>query len=44
MNDKVTFIEGGPAIVATEDGKKVAICRCGKSADAKFCDGTHAKK
>jgi CDGSH-type Zn-finger protein len=24
--------------------KKVAICRCGKSKDGVWCDGSHAKK
>ena len=27
-----------------EDTKLVAICRCGKSQNQPFCDGSHAKK
>lgn len=47
---KVTLIEGGPAVLQSESeitvddklmGNKVALCRCGKSANGSFCDGSH---
>ncbi|HXF84759.1 MAG TPA: CDGSH iron-sulfur domain-containing protein [Anaerolineales bacterium] len=29
--------------VKSLDGKSVALCRCGQSANKPFCDGTHKK-
>ncbi|MBS3922123.1 CDGSH iron-sulfur domain-containing protein [Nitrosarchaeum sp. AC2] len=43
--NKVTIkaLENGPFIVEV-DGKTVsALCRCGKSENKPYCDGTHAK-
>lgn len=52
---KVTVMKGGPAIIngnirlilPDSEEKTVsgntAICRCGQSKNAPFCDGSHAK-
>ncbi len=39
--NKLIATENGPYIVTLEDDKKVALCRCGKSKNTPFCDGTH---
>lgn len=53
MSTKITIIEGGPAIIQSEDvvtlngeltSKKIALCRCGNSANKIYCDGSHSKK
>lgn len=55
QNPKVTPAEDGPLIIETppnlsgsveadlSDKPKVALCRCGASANKPFCDGAHAK-
>ncbi len=35
---KVLDHEGNPF---TPEGKAIALCRCGESANRPFCDGTH---
>jgi CDGSH-type Zn-finger protein len=48
----VTIIENGPAIINAPEGliingeekEKVAICRCGKTGNGPFCDGSHKKQ
>jgi CDGSH-type Zn-finger protein len=37
----VRILDGDGTIVF--EGEKVALCRCGGSANKPFCDGTHAK-
>lgn len=52
---KVEVLQNGPLkvegtmIIKTEDGKeevkeKCFFCRCGKSKNQPYCDGSHAKK
>ena len=52
---EVTVVKGGPVIVSGKvkvknpkgrvwkEGQDLAFCRCGKSQDFPFCDGSHAK-
>ena len=49
-NTKIAIIEDGPALISSDKpirvngelkGEKVAICRCGLSANKVFCDGSH---
>ncbi len=52
---RITATEGGPFVVSgavcvvasdgsvLREGQKMALCRCGKSGNAPFCDGSHAK-
>jgi len=52
---EVTATEGGPFLLTGDvcvlgpdgkvlrEGAKVALCRCTKSANAPFCDGSHAR-
>lgn len=51
---ELKVVNGGPLIVKGEvklilpdgteqSGTKMFICRCGKSANKPFCDGSHAK-
>lgn len=44
------YLVSGPAVLVDADGneseiqgKTVALCRCGGSANKPFCDGTHRK-
>ncbi|GIU72169.1 MAG: hypothetical protein KatS3mg003_1648 [Candidatus Nitrosocaldaceae archaeon] len=39
---KITVLENGPIIVEN-NGKKIALCRCGGSNNKPYCDGTHQK-
>lgn len=53
--NKVTFIENGPLMIEgnamvkgvdgnlIDGGEKVFLCRCGKSENKPFCDGSHKK-
>jgi len=55
MENKITVIPNGPLVVEgnfkikNTDGTylkqegKVYLCRCGKSANKPFCDGSHKK-
>ena len=52
---EITLVKGGPVIVnglgqvkntrgrVKEEGQDLAFCRCGKSENFPYCDGTHAK-
>jgi CDGSH-type Zn-finger protein len=55
MSIEITIIENGPVIIQNKSdiattvngeliSKKIAICRCGKSENGVYCDGSHAKK
>ena len=35
--------DGSGACYTLEEGKTIAICRCGKSSNMPFCDSTHRK-
>lgn len=44
------YLIPGPVVVVDEngqehtmEGKTVALCRCGRSANKPFCDGSHKK-
>jgi len=40
----ITLIDAdGNQFVLPDDGKPVALCRCGGSTTKPFCDGTHSK-
>jgi uncharacterized Fe-S cluster protein YjdI len=41
VSGNVRILDGDGAVVF--EGEKVALCRCGGSANKPFCDGTHAK-
>ncbi len=52
MSTKITIVKNGPLIIESIDtltvdgelkGKKQAFCRCGKSKDKVYCDGSHKK-
>jgi CDGSH-type Zn-finger protein len=40
--EKVLKADGTEVLI--EEGKAVALCACGKSANAPFCDGSHKKE
>jgi CDGSH-type Zn-finger protein len=33
-----------PYVIEVEEGKKVAWCACGRSANQPFCDGSHSRE
>ncbi len=40
----VTVVDAeGNAYEAGEDGRPIALCRCGGSTTKPFCDGTHSR-
>ena len=51
---KITAMDGGPFVISgsvtllaqdgsvLREGAKMALCRCGKSGNGAFCDGSHA--
>jgi len=51
---KIQAMEGGPFVISGDvcvvaqdgavirEGAKMALCRCGKSGNSPFCDGSHA--
>jgi uncharacterized Fe-S cluster protein YjdI len=41
VSGNVRILDGEGAVLF--EGEKVALCRCGGSANKPFCDGTHAK-
>jgi uncharacterized Fe-S cluster protein YjdI len=41
VSGNVRIVDGDGEVVF--EGEKVALCRCGGSANKPFCDGTHAK-
>jgi hypothetical protein len=41
VSGNVRILDGDGTVVF--EGEKVALCRCGGSANKPFCDGTHAK-
>lgn len=55
MSVEITIIENGPAIIQNKTeqpvtlngelvGNKIALCRCGKSSNGIYCDGSHKKE
>jgi len=39
----IKSVENGPNVVFVDGKVFTAMCRCGASHNAPFCDGTHAK-
>ena len=40
---KIIARENGPYLVGVDGRVKAALCRCGRSSNKPFCDGTHKK-
>jgi CDGSH-type Zn-finger protein len=40
---EIKSMENGPNVVFVDDRVFTAMCRCGASHNAPYCDGTHAK-
>ena len=38
---KITDPQGNEIVI--EDGRAIALCRCGGSANKPYCDGTHGR-
>ena len=43
VEGRIELVDARGQVQNVEDGPRVALCRCGNSANKPFCDGTHAR-
>lgn len=43
VSGPVTLVDPTGKTIAIEEGKIVALCRCGQSAAKPYCDGAHGR-
>jgi CDGSH-type Zn-finger protein len=41
VNGEWELVDGVGKVLSASEGKPVALCRCGASANKPFCDGAH---